>query len=139
MAKISDELWGLVSSALDVAVDCFAAGEQNPFVLFVDKSGQRHMIDVKDAEGNVTPQLVESARSIVSESVGATALRYAVAFDGYLTVDGERSDAAFVEAGERGQAEAVVFAQRYRVKKRSRKVERVGRPTLVQQARQLLN
>jgi hypothetical protein len=138
MAEVSDELWGLASEALDLAVDCFAAGESNPIVLFVDGAGQRHMVDVKDAQGNVTPDLVESARGIVSEGVGASARLYAVAFDGYLTTDGQRLDAAFVEAGERGQPEAVVFAQRYRVKKRSGKVERVGRPELVQAAAQLL-
>jgi hypothetical protein len=139
MADVSDELWELAAEALDLAVDCFAAGESNPIVLFVDGSGQRHMVDVKDAQGNVTPQLVEAARGVVSEGVGASAQRYAVAFDGYLTTDGERLDAAFVEAGERGQPEAVVFAQRYRVKKRSGKVERVGRPELVQVVEQLLS
>ena len=138
MAEVSDDLWGLASEALDLAVDCFAAGESNPIVLFVDGSGQRHMVDVKDAQGNVTPQLVETARNVVAEGVGAAARLYALAYDGYLTTDGQRLDAAFVEAGERGQPEAVVFAQRYRVKKRSGKVERVGRPELVQAAAQLL-
>jgi hypothetical protein len=138
VAEVSDELWELVAEALDLGVDCFAAGESNPFVLFVDGSGQRHMVDVKDAQGNVSPQLVAAARGIVSKGVPASAQRYALAFDGYLTTDGERLDAAFVEAGERGQPEAMVFAQCYRVKKRSGKVERVGRPQLVQTAEQLL-
>ena len=139
MAEVSDGLWELVAEALDLAVDCFAAGESNPIVLFVDGSGQRHMVDVKDAEGNVTPQLVETSRGVVAQGFGAAAQRYAVAYDGYLTTDGERLDAAFVEAGERGQSEAVVFAQCYRVKKRSGKVERVGRPEMVQAAEQLLS
>ena len=139
MAEVSDELWELASSALDLAVDCFAAGESNPIVLFIDESGQQHIVDVKDAQGNVTPQLVDSARGIVAEGIGASALRYAVVFDGYLTSNGVRLDAAFVEAGERGQPESVVFAQRYRVKKRSGTVERVGRPKLVQAAKQLLS
>jgi hypothetical protein len=139
MAEVSDELWELASSALHLAVDCFAAGESNPIVLFVDGYGQRHLVDVKCAQGTVTPQLVERARDIVSKCVGATAQRYAVAFGGYLTSDGKRLDAAFVEAGERGQPEAVLFAQRYRVKKRSGKAERVERPELVQAAEQLLS
>jgi len=139
MAEVSNELWELASSALDLAVDCFGGGESNPIVLFIDESGQRHIVDVKDVQGNVTPQLVDSARGMVAKGIGAAALRYAVAFDGYLTTDGNRLDAAFVEAGERGQSEAVVFAQRYRVKKRSGKVERIGRPELVQAAEQLLS
>ena len=138
MNEVSNDLWGLVSSALDLAVDCFAVGEQNPFVMFVDLSGQHHMVDVKDVQGNGTPQLVDTARGVVSRGVAAEALRYAIAFDGYLTTDGKRTDAAFVEAGERGASGAVVFAQPYRVKKRSRKAERVGRPVLVQEAEQLL-
>lgn len=138
MAEVSDELWGVASEALDLAVDCFAIGESNPIVLFVDEAGQRHMVDVKDAQGNITPQLVETARGIVSKGFGASARLYAVAFDGYLTTDGQRLDAAFVEAGERGQPDAVVFAQRYRVKKRSGKADRVGRPELVKVAAQLL-
>ena len=139
MAEVSDKLWELASEAFDLAVDCFAVGKSNPIVLFDDSSGQRHMVDVKDAQGNVTPELVEAARGVLSESASAAAQRYAIAFDGYLTVDGKRLDAAFVEAGERGQPEAVVFAQHYRVKKRSGKVERVGRPILVQAAQQLLS
>jgi len=102
MAEVSAELWELASEALDLAVDCFAAGESNPIVLFDDRSGQRPMVDVKDDQSNVTPELVQAARGVVSEGVGTAAQRYAIAFDGYLTTDGERLDAAFVEAGERG-------------------------------------
>jgi len=123
---------------LDLACDRFAAGESNPIVMLVVESGQTHIIYVEDIQGNVTPQLVDNARHVVSEGFGKLARLYAVAFDGYLTTDGERSDAAFVEAGERGQPEAVVFAQRYRVKKRSGKVERVKRPLLVEATNQLL-
>lgn len=139
MADVSGELWKLALEALDLAVDCFAAGESNPMVLFDDESGQRHIVDVKDAQGNITPELVEAARGVVSEGVGAAAQRYAITFDGYLTNDGERLDAAFVEAGERGQAQAVMIAQNYRIKKRSGKAERVGQPVLVQAAEQLLS
>src|SRR5262249_53129278 len=127
--EVSDELWELASKALDLAVDCFGTGESNPILLFVDGSGQRYVVDVKDVQGNVTLELVEAARGIVSEGGGTTRL-YALAYDGYLNMDGRRLEAAFVEAGERGQPEAVVFAQRYRVKKRSGKLERMGRPVL---------
>ena len=90
MADVSDELWELASEALDLFIDCFAVGESNAIVVFDDGSGQRHMVDVKDAQGNVTPELLEAAQGVVSESVGTAAQRYAIAFDGYLTTDGER-------------------------------------------------
>ena len=138
MPEVSDSLWQLVSGLLDLAVDCFAAGESNPMVHFIDQEGKSHMIDIKSASSNVNPQLVEKARSIISEGFGETVQCYAVAFDGYLTTDGRRVDAAFVEAGERGQAQGMVFAQRYRLKKRLGKVERVGRPVFVQVTNQLI-
>lgn len=107
-------------------------------VVFIDGSGQRHLVDVRSAEGDVTPGLVDAAREVVSKGVGTSALRYAVTFDGYLTTDGKRGDAAFVEAGERGRPEGLLFAQRYRVRKRTQRVERVGQPQLLQALKNLL-
>lgn len=52
---------------------------------------------------------VEHARAHVGTS-GAT--RAAVAWDGYLTADGRREDALFVEASEAGQP-SIVVAHRY--------------------------
>ncbi|MCU1432120.1 MAG: hypothetical protein JWP95_1225, partial [Actinotalea sp.] len=43
----------------------------------------------------------------------SSAVRAAVAWDGYLTFEGVRSDALFVEASERGSA-SIVIAHRYR-------------------------
>jgi hypothetical protein len=40
------------------------------------------------------------------------AVRGAIAYDGYLTLEGDRTDAIFVEADERGRGHALVFAQR---------------------------
>jgi hypothetical protein len=137
MSKLRRGLQDFALEAIDLAVDCFAAGEHNPFILFVDERGRTQLVDVKDAEGNITPQLVEGARHIVSQGIPETASRYAIAYDGYLTVDGERTDAAFVEAAERGDREAVLIAQQYRIKKRSKKPERIGPPTVVGSAEQL--
>ena len=53
--------------------------------------------------------------------------RAAVAWDGYLTVNGERTDAVFVEAFEAGGSESVLLAQRYRsVGRLKKRLERVG-------------
>jgi hypothetical protein len=58
--------------------------------------------------------------------------RAAVAFDGFLTVDGRRTEAVLVEAYERG-AEGLVLAQRYewRGRGRRRRFEAIGNPAVV--------
>lgn len=140
MSEIGAELQQLPLEALVAAVDSFTNGEQRPyvFVFFVDETGQGHTVAIADKEGSVDPNLVESARQAVSQGFGQLARRYALAYDGYLTTDGERSDAAIVEAGERGEPEAFLIAQRYRVKKRSRKIERIGPPEILGTAEPLL-
>ena len=138
MNDIRPEFQELALKALDLALDCFSAGEHNPFILFVDESGQGQLVEVKDTEGNVNDKLVEMARQMVAETIGTKAQRYAIAYDGYITIDGERTDAAFVEAGERGDPEAFLIAQRYRVKKRSKKPEKRGKPLITGPGRQLL-
>ena len=59
------------------------------------------------------------------------ALRVAIAHDGFLTVEGERSDAILVEAQERGQGTSLVFAQRYRPGGRFKKFAPVGNAAFV--------
>ncbi|MBO9627698.1 MAG: hypothetical protein J7484_15155 [Microbacterium sp.] len=54
-----------------------------------------------------------------------------LAWDGFLTIDGQRSDAIFGEVYERGGEQSFVFAQRYRRTGLLRKrVERVGNVVL---------
>jgi hypothetical protein len=137
MNEMGVELQELVLEALDLAVGCFSEGEQNPFVIFHDRAGKSQLIDVKGADGNIDPQLVDDARRIVSEVIDQPQ-RYAIAYDGYLTTDGVKYDAAFVEAGERGEPEAFVVAQCYRVKKRKKGVEKVGNPLIVASAKLLI-
>ena len=134
---MGDELQQLVLEALDLAVGCFSDGEHNPFVIFHDDTGKSHLIDVKSADGNISPELVDDARRIVSEAADQPQ-RYAIAYDGYLTTDGVKRDAAFVEAGEQGDTEAFVVAQCYRIKKRPKGVEKVGDPVIVASAKQLI-
>jgi hypothetical protein len=135
----SADLQQLALQAVEAAVESFAGGDPNPFVFFVDESGQSHTVAVRiagDADGS---EIVEAARNLVSQGIGEAAYLYALAYDGYLTTDGERFDAVFIEAGERGQSEAVLIAQRYRMKKRSKRVELIGRPTIIDSVDMLLS
>lgn len=138
MGEIGAELQHLALEAVGAALEAFTGEEPYPFVFFVDGEGQAHTIVIAPREGSDGSDLVDVARHTVAEGIGQVAHLYALAYDGYLTTDGERIDAAFVEAGERGQPVAFLIAQRYRVKKRSGKVERVGQPEIISELEQLL-
>jgi hypothetical protein len=66
----------------------------------------------------------------------AHAAMYALAWDGYATIDGRRRDAILVEAGTADAAEASVVAQPYQTReagrplRRSRRAAAVGEPVL---------
>jgi hypothetical protein len=133
----SPELVTMFIEALDLAVDCFGSGDHTPFILYVNESGDSHFIDVEDVKGNVDANLVEAAREIVS-NIGEKGQRYVLAYDSYLTTDGVKTDAAIVEAGEKGAPDAFIVAQRYRVKKRSREPEKIDKPAIIGSTKQLL-
>ncbi len=137
MSEISAELQRLGLMALDSAVDSFCAGENYPRIVVEDDAGEFHTIVLKGTDVVTDAHLVDDARRLVSENFG-NASRYAIAYDGYLTLEGVKCDAAFIEAGERGQPEAFILAQRYRLKKRGRGFVKVGKPVIVAKADQLL-
>ena len=139
MREISTKLQTLASEAIDLALDFFSAGEQNPFILLVDELSKNTFIDVKDVEGNVSVQLVDMAKQIVSKVSVRSTQRYVIAYDSYVTMDGVRTDAVIVEAADRGDPDAFLIAQRYRVKKRSKKPEKIGSPVIIGSAGQLLS
>lgn len=100
-----------------------------PFVMMQTNGGERRL------ERFVTERLeegVERAKRYVDEHASDIAM-YAVAWDGYVTLDGAKADAVFVEAGTAAKAEAKLLCQRYQLKKgffRKRNVI-VGNPVLV--------
>ena len=57
---------------------------------------------------------LEQARARASEATGfVEASAYAIAWDAFLTVEGDRKDAVLVEVGSRQDAEGWLFAQAY--------------------------
>jgi len=70
-----------------------------------------------------------------------TIVRYAVAWDGYITADDTQWDAIFVEAGDRNSPTALLFCQRYRSteERGGSFYERVGDPALVEQVESRLS
>jgi len=75
----------------------------------------------------------QAAKKIIAR-VQDSIVRYAYAYDGYLTLEGERNDAIFVEAVERAQDHVFVFAQRYRPKRFLRPAKTIGNPALLMTA-----
>lgn len=134
----SPELVKTFIEALNLAVNRFCSGDHNPIVVYVNESGDSHFIDVKDVEGKTDANLVEAARGIVS-NIGQKGQRYVLAYDSYFTTDGVKTDAAIVEAADKSAPEAFIIVQRYRVKKRSKKPEKIGKPVIVGSTKQLLD
>ena len=116
----------LVLMALDHAVESVVASG-GPLVPFA-------MIEV---DGNVSLARfagdLEEGQRRSREAVNAAtnATRAAVAWDGYLTLQGARTDAVFAEASEIGNSESAVVAQRHEVVGRLRKsVRPIGNAAL---------
>ena len=110
----------VVFAALDHGIDSVRdGGPLIPFVLAERAEGR----DLARFAAETLEQGHAQARRHAGSS---DAQRVAVSYDGYLTVEGERSDAVFVEAQERGSESSVIFAQRYRPGGRLRKFSIIG-------------
>jgi hypothetical protein len=113
--------------ALDHGVSIVADGIQlTPFAM-VEEAGQRALVRAQDdrLDGGLA-----WLRQHIRDRPGLE--RAAVAFDGFLTVDGRRAEAVLVEAYERG-ADGLVLAQRYewQGRGRRRRFESIGNPAAV--------
>lgn len=128
MASISKKLRQWAFKALDLGFGCFSDGDHAPFILLLDETGRRHLIDLKNVSGVIDSKLVECGREIIHGFESGQF--YGLVWDGYLTTDGVKQDAVFVEAAVHGGVGAFVFAQAYKQKKRSKKLEKVGRPLI---------
>jgi hypothetical protein len=106
---ISQVVSGLAMAALDygMASRCDSPALV-PFVV-MESDGQRYIqrFDAEPYEAAVAEAKAFLAK--VSDSTSA----YALAYDGFVTIEGTQFDAILVIAGERGDANAFVFTQRY--------------------------
>jgi hypothetical protein len=123
----TDELMTFALFALDHAADSVldSGGPLIPFAL-LDVNGERSLArfvgDLEDGQQRAR----DAVNATPSASMGA------VAWDGYVTIHGERTDAVFVEASASGAEASIILAQRYvqagRVRKR---LERLGNAAMV--------
>jgi len=129
MLAIDPALQGKVEEALTLGFECFSAGDHDPFIVFAKDRGSGALIDLKTTDGAIDEALVDVGRHLIQEAF-QSARFYVLVWDGYLTIDGQRQDAVFAEAGRTGGNTGFLFAQRYMQTKRG-KISKVGKPLLV--------
>ena len=116
--------WGL-----NFAAGCFGEGDSCPTLVTYSTRGKP-----LDMVNFVTPNPeVAAAEATLALGRGLVAANeavhsYVLWWDGYLTINGKRTDAVFCEVGVRGEESAFVFAQRYVVKEGT--LAKLGRPRL---------
>jgi nucleotide-binding universal stress UspA family protein len=130
----SDELIDLALFALDHGVESIKdAG--GPLVAFAVTEGP----DGRNLVRFPTERVEEGPAHAREHIRGAgDPVRVAIAYDGYVTVEGERTDAILVEAQERGQPASVIMAQRYRPGGRLRRFSTIGNAAFLGDGESLL-
>ncbi|MDM7855497.1 hypothetical protein [Cellulomonas alba] len=105
----SDEVKALAELALTHAVTSVVpeGGPLIPFAIVETVGGDRSLQRFVDELSAAQQRARDAIRSAPPQ-----AARAAVAWDGYLTMDGQRQDAVFVEVSDRGLP-SVVLAHRY--------------------------
>jgi hypothetical protein len=107
-------------------------GPLTPFVMGVTTSGEKIM---HRFVAELLEEGLSQAQRYVAENQRNLRM-YAIAWDGYVTLGDERTDAILVEAADRAEEGAVLFCQRYRKGKKGllRKTvcERIGNPALIE-------
>jgi hypothetical protein len=128
-AEPSDELKEFAVTALDHATSSVVprGGPLVPFAMTHGAAGRQ----LTRFEGDMV-EAQDAARQLVRESPGLTLA--AVAWDGYLTVDGHRTDAVFVDACDASGQPGVLLAQPYReVGRFRRRAQVVGEVVFVEE------
>ncbi|MEU3272042.1 hypothetical protein ABZ639_14450 [Saccharomonospora sp. NPDC006951] len=128
-----DEAKALAFEAIDMAMADAEASPSGyiPFVLVVAGDGERTMIRCVDDEDDPT---VEGGVALAREqlrSYDPSTRCVALSWDGYLTLEDDRTEAVFAEVYEQGRPAGVVFAQRY--ERADTALTPIGNPLLLQQ------
>lgn len=111
-----------------------SGGPLVPFTMTMDREGQKQL--TRYVKSTLEDSVQAAKDSITSEGANTTTM-YAIAWDGFITVEGQKWDAILVEAGEVASEFGVLMAQRYTVAKtgllrRTKKAQRVGNAALVE-------
>lgn len=129
MSETSIELNDLMFAALDHAVESIEdGGPLIPFVISMNSQGERHLTRFAN---ELLEEGLEAAQAYIQKEKN-NIKAYAIAWDGFITLEGKKWDCALVEAGEDIVKQGVLLAQRYEkqglLKKKNKSV---GNPALV--------
>ena len=126
--KLNDVMFAVLDHAVGSVVD--SGGPLIPFSMVEDEHGKRSLsrfLADRLEEGQAQAQ-----KSI--EDLKDRIVRYAFAWDGFVTIDGRRWDAILVEAGDKSGEPGVLLCQRYEKKGLFRKrVSAVGNPAMIEE------
>lgn len=111
----------LVREAVALALKCVATGET--LLPFIITAGCKESIISID--GNSAAENIGLAQSAIDRLPPETS-GWVFAYDGFLTLDEQRTDAIFVEAAERSSEGVEVYAQRYSAGSRESKAVPIG-------------
>ena len=133
--EMSEKFADLVFLALDHGVRSVqeSGGPLIPFVVY-EEDGElklQRFVTERLEEG---PEQAREAIAASPESVTA----YALAYDGYVTIEDTKFDAILVEASERGRPAGIRMAQRYSIKESLQSFQTVGNPALLGECETLL-
>src|SRR5262249_14591317 len=126
--QMSEKFADLVFFALDHGVESVRAGGGPliPFVI-IEQDGKRELHRFATDRLEHAQQRARDFIAALPQNTGA----YAMAYDGYITIEGVKFDAILVEASERGRPAAVRMAQRYAPKRFLKSFQTVGNPALL--------
>jgi hypothetical protein len=117
----------LVLTALDHATSCLTGGDGGPllpFAMIVDE-GERSVRHF------ASPEYAQTLDGALAFASGGDYEFWAVAWDGYMTLEGQRTDAVFVRAGAEGHVDSVLFAWRYERSTPNGDFRRIGDPVFL--------
>jgi hypothetical protein len=121
----------LMFQVLDHAVASIkdAGGLLIPFSITEDAGGEKKL--TRYAAERLEECEAQAKKSV--EEMKASIVRYALAWDGFVTIDGKKWDALLIEAGDKVGASGILLCQRYQKKVFFWKgVEPVGNPGLLE-------
>lgn len=125
--KPSDLVLKVAKESIDLAMKCVATEETLlAFILTEGDPGAIHSL-----VGGPFSEVLKMAQKQVGR-FGPETIAFAFAYDGFITLRGERSDCIYVEASEVGDERIFVFAQRYQPKKLFSPVKRIGNWTCLE-------
>jgi hypothetical protein len=125
--EMSQQFADLVFLALDHGIDSIrAGGPLIPFIV-IERAGERTL--QRFAAERLEQGEAQARQALASLPLDVAA--DAFAYDGFITVEGTKTDAILVEASERGRAAGIRMAQRYSPRKLLRSFQTVGNPALI--------